>query len=146
MIVAMNESSILSDIYDSDNPARIKIYNSIRKFLASFPKGTVYCIGKYKNGISMDFCEACSEIGILREVAVPYEDNDHNWPDPIKNKFKKIIKSSNSVVLVSTGGFNPKKIKDMDNYVYKKSDYIINIVSSEKNLEIKMVKNGHKIS
>jgi hypothetical protein len=48
--------------------------------------------------------------------------------------------------LVSTGGFNPKKIKDMNNYVYKKSDYIINIVSSEKNLEIKVVKNGNKIS
>ena len=91
----------------------------------------------------MDFCEICARIGILKEVVVPYEDNDHSWPDPIKTKFKEIIKKSESIRLVSRGGFNPKKIKDMDDYISKNSDYTINIEISNLTPIVTLIKNEH---
>lgn len=139
MIVSIGKEICLQNVYDGDDRVRSKVYDQLKKFLSSFPKGSLRCIGKYKNGISMDFCDICAEMNSLKEVVVPYEDNDHCWPDPVKKKFKEIIKKSDSIKLVSTGAFNPKKIKDMDAYILKKIDYIIDIeiINSEPLIKIK---------
>lgn len=141
MIVSLGKELSLQNIYDTDDFVRSTIHDQLKRFLSSFPKGSVGCVGKYKNGISMDFCEICAEINALKEVVVPYEDNDHSWPDPVKKKFKEIIKKSESVKLVSTGAFNPKKIKDMDSYIINKADYVIDIEISESGPRIKIKKN-----
>lgn len=140
MIVSIGSEICLQNIYDSDDAIRSRIHDQLRKFLISLPKGSLHCIGKYKNGISMDFCGICAEMNALKEVVVPYEDNDHCWPDPIKKKFKEIIKKSDSIKLFSTGAFNPKKIKDMDAYILKKTDYIIDIEITNSGPKIKIKK------
>jgi uncharacterized phage-like protein YoqJ len=146
MIVGLGSDSFTIDIYDEDNHIRKSIYSKLEKVLLNFPKGQVKCIGKYKNGISMDFCGICAKMNSLQEVLVPYEDNDNSWPDPVKIKFKEILKKSKQIRLLATGGFNPKKIREMDLYINKTADLVIDIRMSNNQIHLSIArKNEHKI-
>lgn len=147
MIIAIGKDCLRDEIYDEDSLIRRSVYKKLESIMTSIPKGQVICLGKYKNGISMDFCEICAKINALNEVVVPYEDNDNSWPAPVKNKFKEILKKSKHIKLLSRGAFNPKKLRDMENYVDLSSDIIINIeiVNHEPKITIER-KNELKIS
>jgi hypothetical protein len=127
MKISLGQENVFDNVYDQDDKDRIRIRAAIRDFIKRNKHLKIRCVGKYKNGLSMDFCQVCAEENILEEIVVPYEDNDSCWPDPIKNKFELIAKKSRKVVLLSRGGFNPKKLKEMDLYIQDKSDLIINI-------------------
>ncbi len=147
MIIAIGKDSLRDEIYDVDSLIRRSVYKRLEVILSSMPKGQFICLGKYKNGISMDFCEICARINALNEVVVPYEDNDNSWPAPVKKKFKDILKKSKHIKLLSRGSFNPKKLRDMESYIDLSSDIIINIeiVNQEPSITI-VKKNEHKIS
>ena len=77
---------------------------------------------------------------------VPSEDNDNSWPEPIKIKFKEILKKSKQIRLLATGGFNPKKIKEMDLYINKTADLVIDIRMNNNQIHLSIArKNEHKI-
>ena len=90
----------------------------------------------------MDFCEICAKNNLLQEVIIPYKDNDNSWPNPIKERFKKILKQSRNIRTLSAGTFNPKKIKEMDSYVSGKSDIIIEITIVNSDPVITIVRNN----
>lgn len=146
MKIGLGKDLICSNIYDADDKSRKKIYSRLEVFLKSLNLKDIKCVGKYKNGLSMDFCEICSEMNILSEVVKPYEENDSSWPAPIKNKFKKILKKSKNINLLCDGGFNPKKMKEMDSYVEKMCDLLINVEVINNRVIFTLVrKNEHKI-
>jgi hypothetical protein len=146
MIITLDQELLNSNIYDEDSSVRIRVRSRIESILSQLPAG-YRCIGKYKNGLSMDFCQICAKLNMLQEVVIPYEDNDNSWPIPIKNRFADIVKKSKKVKLMHKGGFNPKKIKDMDLYAATSSDLILNITISNGVEKITLVTNNeHKIS
>jgi hypothetical protein len=145
MIIALGQELLNSNIYDEDSIVRSRIRNRIELILKSLPADS-RCLGKYKNGISMDFCQICANMNILQEVIIPYEDNDNSWPIPIKSKFADIVKKSKKTKLLHKGGFNPKKLKDMDAYASTSSDIIINITINNGVEKITLVaKNEYQI-
>ena len=100
---------------------------------------TISWFGFFKNGISMDFCKICANMNILNEVVVPYDGNDWGWPTPIKNQFQTILDKAKRVKRLHNGGFNPKKIKDMEAYINKMSDIVIDISVDSNEVKINLV-------
>jgi len=95
----------------------------------------------------MDFCSLCADMDILSEVIVPYEDNDITWPMPVKTKFQYILNQAKKIKLLNDGGFNPRKIKEMDLYVNTVSDMVIYISIDRDREKITVIKkHEHKIS
>jgi len=141
MIVTLGQELLNSDIYDEDSVIRIRIRNRIETILKDLPAG-YRCIGKYKNGLSMDFCQICAKLNMLQEIVIPYEDNDNAWPTPIKNRFADIVKKSKKIKLMHKGGFNPRKIKDMDLYTTSSSDVTIDITIFNGVEKITVIKNN----
>ena len=145
MIITLGQELLNSNIYDEDSVVRTRIRNRMEIILKSLSPN-YRCIGKYKNGISMDFCQICANLNILQEIVIPYEDNDNAWPIPIKTRFADIVKKSKKTKLLHKGGFNPKKLKDMDAYTFASSDLLINITIINGVEKITLVaKNEHQI-
>jgi len=139
MIIGIGKEAIISNIYDEDDVVRQRIRSQLERILQDMPKGQIFCVGKYKNGISMDFCKICANMNILNEVVVPYDGNDWGWPAPIKNQFQTILDKAKRVKRLHNGGFNPKKIKDMEAYISKMSDIVINITVDSDEVKINLV-------
>jgi len=65
------------------------------------------------------------ELDKLDTVYIPYKDNDKKWPTPYQKNSKQIIKKAKSIKIMSRGGFNTKKINQVQDIIEKNSKIIL---------------------
>ena len=116
-MISIKDETIIDNLYDEDDPNRVALFNYFKYVLSRLKNKGYKCLATYTAGISIDFCRACAELDMLETVYIQYKYNDKKWPIPYKKSSKIIIKKASAVKTLSKGGFNTKKIKQVQEII-----------------------------
>lgn len=100
-----------------------KIYISIVKKLKEFnPEHTISGVAV---GFDRLFSVICIRLSIPFVAAIPFKDQEATWPEHIQKQYHKILNKAKDVVIVSDGGYEPKKFQIRNEYIVNNSDEIL---------------------
>lgn len=73
-------------------------------------------------GWDQAIAQACFTIGVPYTAAVPFEGQEHRWPDLIKVQYAALLASAAKVVYVSTPGYHPAKMAKRNQWIVDHCD------------------------
>jgi len=124
-MISIKDKSNIENLYEEDDPSRLALSEFFKKVLSRLKCKGYGCLASYTAGLNIDFCRACLDLDMLDTVYIPYKDNDKKWPTPYQKNSKQIIKKAKSIKIMSRGGFNTKKINQVQDIIEKNSKIIL---------------------
>lgn len=83
------------------------------------------CISGMALGWDTDFALACIELGIPFTAAVPFEGQEGKWPAQSQRVFHAVLSYAAKVVVVSPGGYSPRKMQIRNQWMVDNSDIVL---------------------
>lgn len=65
--------------------------------------------------------QACAELSIPFVACVPFEGQESKWSEPLRKRYRELLAKAVAVVVVSPGGYDPKKMHARNAYMVDRS-------------------------
>lgn len=120
--------------YESDNPTRDMIVAKLSSILGKMnnePPGVMVIVGM---SMGADFWAAhvCIDLEIPFIAAVPFEGQETKWSKGTQEEYRYLLTKAAKVVMVSEGGFEPRKMLIRNEWLVEKSDQVIVVWTGER--------------
>ncbi len=114
-----------------DKLGSYKIPNPIYNYITSELRSVLLELKPEKvlTGMALGFdqyvAEMCVELSIPFVACVPFAGQERVWPQASKDKYNDLLKKACEVVVVSEGGYSPKKMQIRNEYMTNRCDCLV---------------------
>lgn len=111
--------------YNESHINCIKLKQKIKVFLLEYKDKIDYVISGGAMGFDTWLAEACYELQIPYHVYVPFKGQENKWFEKTKQRYKKILRQADNILLVSEGGYDIKKLFKRNEKMVDSCDEVI---------------------